>query len=103
MVRDALDSLVSRDADKARLVCLADDEVDREHRLMYSLIQDRMKSDARTIERSIQILSVSRQLERIADLATNIAQDVVFMVEGIMIRHRSPTAGAGPADGGGSR
>lgn len=87
MVHDSLNALVQRDAGLARSVCAMDDEVDRIHRLMYSAMQDVMRKDPNAIEPAINTISASRHLERIADLATNIAEDVVFMVEGEILRH----------------
>lgn len=87
MVRDSLNSLVNMDAQLARRVCELDDEVDDINRRMFGEMQDLMKNDPATIERAISTLSVSRNLERIADLATNIAEDVVFLVTGEIIRH----------------
>jgi phosphate transport system protein len=88
MVSGALDALVNRDTSLARDVCDRDDEVDAYNRQMYEVLQELMKRDPDTIERAVHTLSVSRHLERIADLATNIAEDVVFMVEGEVVRHR---------------
>jgi phosphate transport system protein len=87
MVGDSLDSLVNRDPKRAKEVCRLDDEVDKMNRDMFSLIQEMIQADPDTVKRGIQVLSVSRQLERLADHATNIAEDVVFMVEGETIRH----------------
>jgi phosphate transport system protein len=87
MVRDSLNSLVNMDAQLARNVCEMDDEVDDINRQMYVEMQEVMKKDPSTVERAISILSVSRHLERIADLATNIAEDVIFLVEGEIVRH----------------
>jgi phosphate transport system protein len=87
MVHNCLNALVERDAQLARDVCMMDDEVDRVHRLMYSAMQDVMRKDPRFIEPAINTISATRHLERIADLATNIAEDVVFMVEGEILRH----------------
>lgn len=87
MVHDSLNALVERDAQLARSVCMVDDEVDRIHRFMYSAMQSVMREDAKYIEPSINTISVTRHMERIADLATNIAEDVVFMVEGEILRH----------------
>jgi phosphate transport system protein len=75
------------DAQLARNVCEMDDEVDDINRQMYVEMQEVMKKDPSTVERAISILSVSRHLERIADLATNIAEDVIFLVEGEIVRH----------------
>jgi phosphate transport system protein len=87
MVHDSLNALVERDAQLARSVCAMDDEVDRIHRLMYAEMQEVMRKDPATIEPAINTISATRHLERIADLATNIAEDVVFMVEGEILRH----------------
>jgi len=87
MMRDSLNALVERDAKLARAVCLMDDEVDRVHRLMYAAMQDVMRHDVDKIEPAVNTISATRHLERIADLATNIAEDVVFMVEGEILRH----------------
>lgn len=88
MVRDSLDSLVNLDTTIARSVCAADDEVDDINRDMYVKLQALMRKDGDSVERAVHTLSASRHLERIADLATNIAEDVVFLVEGEVIRHR---------------
>jgi phosphate transport system protein len=88
MVTVCLDALVQRDAEKARQVCLMDDTVDNSHKRMFKLLSHEMMEDKSTVKRAVHSLSVSRHLERIADLATNIAQDVVFMVEGEVIRHQ---------------
>ncbi len=87
MVHDSLNALVERDAKLARSVCAMDDEVDRIHRLMYADMQESMRKDPSVIEAAINTISATRHLERIADLATNIAEDVVFMVEGEILRH----------------
>ncbi len=88
MVRDSLDALVKRDAALARRVRQRDDEVDELNRNMYELLQDLMAREPQAIKRAVHTLSASRHLERIADLATNVAEDVVFMVEGEIVRHR---------------
>ena len=87
MVSDALDALVHQDTALARQVCARDDEVDDYHRDMYAVLQTSMRADTDTIERALHTLSAARNLERIADLATNICEDVVFMVDGEVIRH----------------
>ena len=66
-----------------------DDEVDALNRKMYEVLQKLMIEDSSTVKRAVHLLSSSRHLERIADLATNIAEDVVFMVDGELIRHRT--------------
>ncbi len=89
MVRLSLDALVNKDTDEAKKVLLMDDEVDALNRDMFVILQNVMRNDSQTIKRAVQLLSVSRHLERIADLATNIAEDVVFMVDGDTIRHKT--------------
>jgi phosphate transport system protein len=87
MVHECIDALVERDVEMARRVCLEDREVDEENRLRFADLQQEMKSDPATVERAVSLLSVSRHLERIADHATNVAEDVVFLVDGEVIRH----------------
>ena len=89
MVRDSLDALVRQDPILARWVCAADKEVDQLNRQMHVLIQQQIRSNPERVEQLVHQLSVSRQLERIADLATNVAEDVVYTVEGAIIRHRT--------------
>ncbi len=88
MVHDSLDALVNQDAALARKICAADAEVDQLNRQMHVLIQDQIRANPERVEQLIHQLSVSRQLERIADLATNVAEDVIYMVEGEIVRHR---------------
>ncbi len=88
MLRDSLDALTNRDTALAWKVLTMDDEIDAINRDMYTILQDLMRREPETITRAVHTLSCSRHLERIADLATNIAEDVVFMVEGELIRHR---------------
>ncbi|MBL4865372.1 MAG: phosphate signaling complex protein PhoU [Pseudomonadales bacterium] len=89
MVHNSLDALVKLDVDLARNVIAMDDVVDDVNRQMYVELQALMENDSSTIERAIGLLSTSRYLERIADLATNIAEDVIFMVEGEVVRHQT--------------
>ncbi len=89
MVKKALDSLIKMDANMAREVCAADDEVDEINRKILLLIQDYIEKNPHEVKILIHLLLVSRHLERIADQATNIAEDVIYMIEGIIIRHRA--------------
>lgn len=89
MVRKALDSLVKLDVELAREVIGMDDFVDDMNRRMFTHVQELMRQDTDTIERAVHLLSSSRYMERIADLAVNIAEDVVFMVEARVVRHKS--------------
>ncbi len=87
LVGRSLDALVQLDVEIARQVCADDQEVDDAHRRTFRRVQEAIRNDPSTIERALSVLTVSRALERTADLATNIAEDVVFMVEGEVIRH----------------
>lgn len=89
MVKGALDSLIKMDSQKARGVCASDDEVDEINREMLNLIQDHMEKNPKELRLLMHLFLASRHLERIADLATNIAEDVVYMTEGVIIRHRT--------------
>ena len=87
MVKNSLDALVKLDVDLAYGVIAMDDSVDDIHRDMYAEMQALMKNDAAKVERAVGLLSTSRYLERIADMATNIAEEVIFVVDGEVIRH----------------
>jgi len=89
MVKRALDALIKMDPQMAREVCAADDAVDEINREMLNLIQDHIEDNPQEVRHLIHLLLASRHLERIADLATNIAEDVVYMIEGEIIRHRT--------------
>lgn len=90
MVARSLDALVNSDTATAREIVREDVEVDEAHRKMYDALQRGMEADSSTVKRAVNTLSVSKNLERIADYATNIAEDVVFMVDGEVIRHGQP-------------
>ncbi len=87
MLRESLDAFVKGDATLARKVLADDDVVDGINREIIGLMVERMKSDSSQVDDALLILSASKNLERIADHATNIAEDVVYMVEGDIIRH----------------
>jgi phosphate transport system protein len=88
MLSDALDDFVRGDAKAAREVCERDDRVDHLHESLFRILLTHMMEDPRRIGPSMSLFLVSRNLERIADLATNIAEDVVFLVEGRTIKHQ---------------
>lgn len=88
LLRDALDSLIELDTAKARKVLHDDEEVDQAHKEFYLLFEERVREQPDKLREWIQLLSVSRYLERIADLATNIAEDVIFLVDGDVVRHQ---------------
>ena len=89
MLSDALDAFVRADGTMGREVCKADDAVDALHDSMFRVLLTHMMADPRTINPSLELLLVSRNLERVADLATNIAEDAVFLAEGKSIKHRA--------------
>jgi phosphate transport system protein len=88
MVRQSLDAFVNLDAKHARQVCRLDDEVDRLNSAIIDELLHLMQSDQAMVEPGMSLFSATRHLERIADHATNIAEDVVYLVEGEIIRHR---------------
>lgn len=87
MLKKSLDALVNMDAALASEVCIADDEVDAINRDMYEQVKAAIRKHPDHLDALINTLSVSRHLERIADHATNIAEDVLYMVEGKIVRH----------------
>ncbi len=91
MVRDALDAFVERDTHKAREVIRQDDIIDALNRVVIDQLQEQMKQTSENIEPAVHCFSASRHLERIADLAENIAEDVIYLVEGDIVRHQHGT------------
>ena len=89
MVRHSLDALVQDDTMMARQVCADDRAVDRYNREIHREIQEQIRSNPDDVERLVHTLSVARHLERIGDLATNVAEDVIYTVEGEIVRHRT--------------
>jgi phosphate transport system protein len=89
MVRKSLDSFVTRDADLARSVLASDDAVDDLRNASFHELISFMEQDPGNIRQAIDLLSVVRNLERIADHATNIAEDVLFLAKGIDVRHHA--------------
>jgi phosphate transport system protein len=87
MTRDSLDAFVRRDSDLARDILARDDEVDQLKDQVFRVLLTYMMADPATIERALGLILVSRNLERIADHATNIAEDVIFLVEAKDVRH----------------
>jgi phosphate transport system protein len=88
MVRQSLDSFVTTDTHLARVVLRMDDEVDRYNNEMIEEIVRLMKANPNLIEPGLSLFSAVRHLERIADHATNIAEDVVYLADGEIIRHK---------------
>jgi phosphate transport system protein len=96
MLKNSLDALVNEDVNLAREVCAADDEVDALNRKMYELVEKEGQENPQDLNGLLHLLSTSRHLERIADLATNIAEDVIYMATGEIVRHRSEDYTAAP-------
>lgn len=92
MLKRSLDAMVNRDERLGRQVCIDDDEVDAMNREMYVLVEKAIQKDPSGLNSYIQLLSASRYLERMADHATNIAEDVIYLVTGEIIRHGSKTS-----------
>ena len=88
MVRQALDSFVGLDARLARRVCRMDDEVDRYNKLIIEELIALMQKSPNMVEPGLSFFSATRHLERIADHATNIAEEVIYLAEGAIVRHR---------------
>lgn len=87
MLRNALDAFIKLDTSLAHQVCSMDEEVDNVNREMYNKVFYEIKNNPNLVEPLIHYLSISRNLERIADYATNIAEDVIYMIDGKIIRH----------------
>ncbi len=88
MLSDALDAFVRGDGALGREVCAADDAVDALLNSVFRILLTHMMADARAITPSLELILVGRNLERVADLATNIGEDAVFLAEGKQIKHR---------------
>jgi phosphate transport system protein len=89
MMKKSLDSLMKQDTTLAYEVLATDDEIDAMNREMYRQIQAAIRRKPEQLESFIHLLSCSRHLERIADHATNIAEDVIYMIDGVIVRHRA--------------
>jgi phosphate transport system protein len=89
MVRRSLDAFVKRDSELARTVLLSDDAVDDLRDGIYQELIGFMQRNPATISRALDLIFIARNLERIADHATNIAEDVLFLVQGVDVRHHA--------------
>lgn len=87
MLSDALDAFVRADGTLGREVCKRDDQVDALHDSLFRILLTHMLEDPTTISAALELFLVSRNLERVADLATNIAEDAVYLAEGKTIKH----------------
>jgi phosphate transport system protein len=93
MLSDALEAFIRGDAAGGREVCRRDDKVDALHDSVFRILLTHMMEDPHTIGTGMELFLVSRNLERVADLATNIGEDVVFLVEGRSIKHHAEDRG----------
>jgi len=89
MVRDALQSFIEGDADLAKRVLEADDEVDRMNKEAFANLSKCMQTRSDSAAQALDALSIARNLERVADHATNIAEDVIFWIRGADVRHHA--------------
>jgi phosphate transport system protein len=89
MVKNSIDSLIDFDEKKAEAVMEADDEIDELHKCVFKKVADALKDKPGSFEILSQYLTISRALERIGDHATNIAEDVVYMINGTIVRHQN--------------
>jgi len=88
MVKDAIDAFVNRNVELARIVVRSDSQADSlRNKVSDELINDYMARDAKTVDRAVPLLLIARYLERICDHATNIAEDVIYMVEAKVVKH----------------
>jgi phosphate transport system protein len=87
MVKESLDAFVNRDTELARRVCASDSEVDSLKEQIFRELLTFMMQDPKTIPRALRLILISRFMERIADHSTNIAEMVIYMVEGKLVRH----------------
>ncbi len=89
MIRKSLDAFVKKDPELARTVLVSDDAVDSLRDSIYEELIGYMERDPKTVRQGINLMFVARNLERLADHATNIAEDVLFLVEGVDVRHHA--------------
>jgi len=100
MVRDAIRAFVEGDDRLARAVCERDDQIDRLNGQVFRELLTYMMQDRRAIGRAVDLILIGRHLERIADHATNIAEDVIYMVRGKTIKHHIESRAGGLTGGG---
>lgn len=96
MLRDAIDAFIHRDAPKARAVLAHDDIIDNFNKTIVHDLVALMRKDPSTIDQSLDLIRVSRNLERVADLTTNIAEQVIFMTEARVVKHHLEDQQAAP-------
>jgi len=89
MIRKSLDAFVRKDPELARSILTSDDVIDQLRDSVYEELIGLMERDPTTVRQSINLMFIARALERLADHATNIAEDVLFLVEGVEVRHHA--------------
>ena len=89
MIKDSLDSFINGDVEKARDVCKRDDEVDNSDDQIFRELLTYIAEDPKTLSRAINLILVSKNIERIADLSTNIAEEVIFIYKAHIIKHHT--------------
>jgi phosphate transport system protein len=96
MLRDSMDAFVNRDVKLAESVCRRDDEADAVYLRLVCDIMEHMTEDRSFVIQGVHFTVIAHNLERVADQATNICEDVVYMVEGRVIKHKSLSEASGP-------
>jgi phosphate transport system protein len=96
MLSDAIEAFIRGDAGAGREICRRDDAVDALNRSTFRILLTHMMEDPHMISAGMELILVARNLERVADLATNVAEDVVFLVEGKSIKHHAEDGGDAP-------
>jgi phosphate transport system protein len=91
MLKDALDAVVTSNSDLARSVCASDDNVDRMKSAVRTKVVENLRAPDPPVESLNDVLGLPRNRERVADLATNVAEDAIYMIEGDIIRHNIET------------
>jgi len=87
MLRDSLNAFMEDDAALAQSVLVRDDEVDALNKDLYEILQEKMKENSKEVSSDVHLILIAHNFERIADLATNIAEDVIYVIEGRDVRH----------------
>ncbi len=87
MLRDSLNAFMEDNAELAKSVLVRDDEVDELNKDLYEILQEKMKENSKEVSSDVHLIMIAHNFERIADLATNIAEDVIYVIEGRDVRH----------------
>jgi phosphate transport system protein len=92
LLKDVLDAFIKLDANLARKVCAEDSEVDKMNKEIFQYVKNTVQQSPHLFEPLLQIMHIARHLERIGDHATNIAEDLIYLIEGKIVRHNSELA-----------